>query len=348
VVTSPGSPSGLGIPDQGGETEFNQRFAITTHSSYSAATEMKKALEHQDPMVCGTVVSPVNFLLPDQFSFLSTAEPGAVVWALKPAEGNIIDRGIIARIWNLDNSDISNSTLHFHYSLPIAQAKRTTHVETDMNEVVFVPSNSSDMLISLGHNEMKTYRAKLNVIPLVTKPVVILEGNKVQGSNILNWKMSSEAGIKTYELERSNNGQQFNKIASIAKGAAAVNNYNYTDNNLDIAIPYYYRLKVIDDDNKFSYSNTILIKAASESYNILLFPNPAGDIIKVNFILDKRTRCNVSVINSTGTVVKTVAPPLFERGNNYYILPVKELPAGEYIFCVDTGDKKYVKRFIKK
>lgn len=116
---------------------------------------------------------------------------------------------------------------------------------------------------------------------------------------------------------------------------------------MDIAIPYYYRLKVIDADNKFFYSNTILIKAATDPSGMMLFPNPVTDVLKVFFILDKKARCNVSVINSGGTVVKTVPPPLFERGNNYYILSIKELPAGEYIFCVDTGEKNTQRALLK-
>ncbi len=336
-----------GFPNQGdpSETIFNQRFAITTHTAYSAAAEVKKALEHQDPMVCGTVVSPANFLLPNQFSLVYTTEPDVLIWALKPAEGNFVDRGIVTRMWNLGNNDISNTTLHYHFSLPIAQAKRTTHVETDMPEVV--TATGSDMLFSLGHNEMRTYRAKLNVIALATKPVITLEGNKILASNFINWKASSETSLKTYELERSVNGQQFISIASVAKTGSTAQ-YGYTDKNINSSIPYYYRLKVIDADNKFFYSNTILIKAAKDPSGMMLFPNPVTDVLKVFFMLDKQTRCNVSVISSTGAVVKTVAPPLFEKGNNYYMLSVKELPAGEYVFCIDTGNKKYVKSFIKK
>jgi alpha-mannosidase len=335
-----------GFPDQGdpSETIFNQRFAITTHTTYSAAADMKKALEHQNPMICGTSANPANFLPPDLYSFVYITDPDAVIWALKPAEGNFVDRGVVTRMWNLGNTDLSNSTLHFHYTLPIVQAKRTTHVETDMPDAVI--ASGSDLLFPLGHNEMRTYRTKMNVIPLITKPVVKLDGNKVQESNILNWTISSQDNIKTYQLERSLNGQQFITITSIAKAGTTLH-YDYTDKNINNANPYYYRLKVIDADNKFFYTNTILIKAAKDPSGMMLFPNPVTDVLKVFFMLDKQTRCNVSVISATGAVVKTVAPPLFERGNNYYMLSVKELPAGEYIFCVDTGDKKYVKSFIK-
>ena len=340
-ATPGGNP--LGIPDQGGDAVFNQHFAITTHSTYSAAAEMKKALEHQDSMVCGAVYNPVNFLLPNQYSFLTNDDPGSLIWAVKPSEEGI-DGGTITRVWNLGNTD---ATPTLGYNLVLSQAKRTTHVETDINSITIAPG-VRNLPTAIGHNEMRTYRAKLVVIPLATKAVT-LEGNKVLQSNILTWKIVNEAGYKTYELERSINGQQFTKIGSVAVKGATSNTYNYTDKNLNIATPYYYRLKILNiDNNSFSYSNTILIKAANEASNIILFPNPVTDVLKANFILDKQTRCNVSVYTSKGQVVKIVAPQLFERGNNYYTLPTKELPAGEYIFTIVAGDKKYVKSFVKQ
>jgi hypothetical protein len=96
------------------------------------------------------------------------------------------------------------------------------------------------------------------------------------------------------------------------------------------------------------YSNTVLIKASRDASNIILFPNPAKDLLKANFIINKRTRGQIAIYNSKGELVKTVAPPLFERGNNNYVLSVKDLPAGAYIFSVTADDKKYVKSFIKE
>jgi hypothetical protein len=208
-------------------------------------------------------------------------------------------------------------------------------------------NNSHDLPVQLGHNEMKTFRIKLIVIALPVKSLSFT-GDKIQSSNVLKWDNKGEDLLQKYELERSTDGQQFKRISTIAAKAGIINNYTYADNDINLATPYYYRLKMINTNNGFSYSSTVLIKAAKEASNIIIFPNPVTDVLKANFILDKQTRCNVSVINAAGAVVKTVAPPLFERGNNYYLLPVKELPAGEYIFSVTAGDKKFVKSFIKK
>ncbi|GAB2831138.1 T9SS type A sorting domain-containing protein [Ferruginibacter profundus] len=340
-VLAGGAIGGFGIPGQGGDAIFNQRFAITSHTGYSAAAEMKNALEHQDSMICGAVYNPVNFLLPNQYAYITNDNPDALIWSVKPAEEGI-DRGTITRVWNLDDID-ATSTLT--YSLVINQAKRTTHLETDIGDNIF---GNRNLLIAIGHNEMKTFRVKLTVIPLAAKPV-ILSGDKAGESNVLHWNIDNEAAYKSYELERSIDGQQFAAIATINATGNANNNYTYTDKNLNIAIPFYYRVKIFNkDNNSFSYSNTILIKAANEASNIVLFPNPVTDILNANFILTKKIRAAVAIYDMEGKIVKTFEPPLFERGNNYYTMPIKDLPPGEYVFSVIAGDQKFTKKFVKE
>jgi alpha-mannosidase len=45
----------LGIPDQGGDRYFRQRFALQTHSAFDPVAAMRFALEHQNPLVAGMV-----------------------------------------------------------------------------------------------------------------------------------------------------------------------------------------------------------------------------------------------------------------------------------------------------
>ena len=45
----------LGIPNQGGDTHFMQRFAVQTHGVYDQVSAMRFALEHQNPLVTGVV-----------------------------------------------------------------------------------------------------------------------------------------------------------------------------------------------------------------------------------------------------------------------------------------------------
>jgi alpha-mannosidase len=118
---------GLGIPRQGGDTHFTQRFALCGCARFRAVDAMKFTMEHQDPLVTGLVGS--GGALPEKsFSLLKVSNPDVLLWALKPAEEGIA-HGIIARVWN-----VSTEPQRFSLSLAsgIAAAKQTTHIETDL------------------------------------------------------------------------------------------------------------------------------------------------------------------------------------------------------------------------
>ncbi len=340
-VLTGGTIGGLGFVNQGDDQEFNQRFAVTTHASYSAPAEMKKALEHQNFLVCDTVTSTVNFLLPDHFSFVSTSDPGSVIWAVKPAEEETTN-GVITRIWNLANTDASQTLT---YGLPFNTAFRTTHVETNMNSIT-VPAGGKDLAIGLGHNEMKTFRVMTYSISLPVR-MYSFTANRVSNTsdNEVRWNAGDEGLVNAYIIERSTDGNNFSPIATVNK----VNgNYSYLDKKINTALPYYYRLKIKNNDNTLLYSDIVFIKPDKETTDLIIYPNPVADVVHINIILTKQTRCNVLIMDAAGAVVKTTAPPLFERGYNNYYVSVKELPVGKYSLVVIAGDKKYVQPFVKR
>ena len=121
--------SGLGIPAQGGDNYFMQRFALQPHGQFSQADAMKFALEHQNPLITGGVSGVGEQARPypaGTYSFLNLSDPNVLLWALKPAEDGI-ERGIVARVWNQSDSPAS---YFLQLALPITGADKVTHIET--------------------------------------------------------------------------------------------------------------------------------------------------------------------------------------------------------------------------
>lgn len=141
---------GLGIPNQGGDTHFLQRFALTSHDAYDPVAAMKFALEHQNPLVTGEVTG--GSVYPEAlYSFLNIDNPNVLLWALKPHEDGI-DQGIVIRLWNLSESPAS-----FNLTLapgPIISALRLTHIETPLEEANISGGALSE---TLAGNQMKTF-----------------------------------------------------------------------------------------------------------------------------------------------------------------------------------------------
>lgn len=149
---------GLGIANQGGDSQFLYRFALTTHGAFNQPAAMKFSLEHQNPFVTGMIDGlgtqtrqyPAN-----NFSFVTISDPNVLLWALKPAEDGI-SRGIVARVWNQGSSPV-NYTLGL--SRPITSAEKVTHIETTISGATV---SSGQLNASINQQQIQTHLLKVN------------------------------------------------------------------------------------------------------------------------------------------------------------------------------------------
>jgi alpha-mannosidase len=118
-----GGEGGAGIPDQGGDSRFTQRFALLPFDHYDPVEAMRVALEHQNPLLAVYTPEDAPPLVPAPLLTISSER--VLVWALKPAED--VD-ALVVRLWNLtDEPQPVRVTLG---AGPILSAARVTHIET--------------------------------------------------------------------------------------------------------------------------------------------------------------------------------------------------------------------------
>jgi surface protein len=143
-----------------------------------------------------------------------------------------------------------------------------------------------------------------------TLPVKLLSftGQLNQDKTVtLYWETTNEINNRHYEIERSGSGNNFTKAGNV-NGTAnpnTIQNYSYRDLQKinDIA---FYRLKQVDRDGGYEYSNTILIKN-TENKSISIYPNPA---INELYISGSSPTISYRIVNSTGqTVLSGTAIP---------------------------------------
>jgi hypothetical protein len=81
----------------------------------------------------------------------------------------------------------------------------------------------------------------------------------------LNWETGSEKNTSNYTIQRSTDGVNFDDVELIftqEENASLKNNYHFTDDITKInSEKYYYRLKVVDMNGKFSYTQVELMEA---------------------------------------------------------------------------------------
>ncbi len=144
-----------------------------------------------------------------------------------------------------------------------------------------------------------------------------------------------------FELERSADGTTFSKIATVGSKATNGNSAAALTYQFDDVTPLtsgsYYRLKQLDKDGKFTYSKTVLIKAAKVSAVQIatVYPNPAASSLGVIVTAPQTEKVTLLVTDLSGKTLIRDSKTLVE-GDNRYTLDVTRLAAGSYILTVTT------------
>jgi alpha-mannosidase len=143
----------LGIPDQGGDSLFLQRFALRTRQSFDAVEAMRFALEHQNPLVAGRVTGAKSAPCPPlSYSLLHLDNASVLPWTVKPAEEGI-GQGMIVRLWNL--SDQPQAFALGLNGIKLTRACTASHIETDTGPAEL---KNGSLHGSLRGNQVGTWR----------------------------------------------------------------------------------------------------------------------------------------------------------------------------------------------
>jgi uncharacterized lipoprotein YddW (UPF0748 family) len=102
-------------------------------------------------------------------------------------------------------------------------------------------------------------------------------------NSLVNWRTLSETNTASFEVERSTDGVNFNRVASLraAGNSQTERTYRLTDPLLAEGI-YYYRIRSIDRDGKSSYSEVKSVQYRFDQQQVVAGPNPFTSYVNVN------------------------------------------------------------------
>jgi hypothetical protein len=158
----------------------------------------------------------------------------------------------------------------------------------------------------------------------------------------LKWQTASESNNNYFDIERSNDGITFQTIGKV-KGAGTSNtpkNYTFTDNNPGFI--NHYRLRQVDLDNKYSYSQ-ILFAKVSRANPLKLTTNLVRSNLQVQINLEQNMIGSISVYDLSGREILKLNGKTGTQNLN-----VSGLSRGKYLLRLITTDKQvYSGQFIK-
>lgn len=172
---------------------------------------------------------------------------------------------------------------------------------TDTTTIDFVVN--SDLMSGDANRFMLVFQRPSIALPVT---FVSIDANQNTASDInVNWTVTNEININHYELERSNNGVDFEKIATqlVLNNSGAYSNYSYLDNNFNVS-DLYYRVKAVESVGQIIYSKVVKVQFDKKSSSISIQPNPIKNgQIRVLFGKEYVGVCNVELINLQGQVL---------------------------------------------
>ncbi len=158
---------------------------------------------------------------------------------------------------------------------------------------------------------------EVGYVPIVTRqgdispislPVELVEfnGELEEKSVRLNWRTASETNNAGFEVQRSSNGIEWDPIGFVDNLSAVVsngiNNYNHIDPT-PFAGMNYYRLKQVDQDETFDYSNVISINYDAPQAEVQVFPNPTNEVFYIDLDNPLGEKVTISVSDNLGREV---------------------------------------------
>ena len=118
----------------------------------------------------------------------------------------------------------------------------------------------------------------------------------------LDWKVAEQQGIVSYEIEKSTTGNDFDKIGFVTANNQNSFTYHFADDR-PFSGTVFYRLKIIEQDGGFNYSQIISVNYVA-SNAVKLYPIPAGSIIYLKLNDEKFIDSDAIILDISGKTVK--------------------------------------------
>ncbi len=192
-------------------------------------------------------------------------------------------------------------------------------------------AGSNGYALQANVSSFSTFYFANNTAPL-TLQLLSFTGALINDVAQLQWITESENGTKEFIGERSTDAVNFSAIGTVAaNNSPGKSTYNYTDATVSelASSIVYYRLRIVDTNAKYSYSDIVTLNLPGIAGSIIIHPNPVINVASVEVNAVATENANWEVIDNTGRTVMQKSIFLFKGGNTFTI-NMGNLPTGVY------------------
>lgn len=196
------------------------------------------------------------------------------------------------------------------------------------------------------HGETEDYRIPVQSFAL---PVSLLsfEARVVSNNAVaLHWTTANEDGLNRFEIERSaDNVNWMQWQQATAKGnAVPTNEYDVYDAQ-PLSGRSYYRLKLIDNSGRYSYSDVRMVQLRKGIETISILPNPAKNRTTVLVSAISTEMLQMRLTDMAGRTVLQQTERL-QPGANSIELSLQGLAAGTYVLVLQMSEDRVTRKLV--
>ncbi len=190
----------------------------------------------------------------------------------------------------------------------------------------------------------EVFDAAITYETIIPVEITLFEGSFEGDVVNLKWITATETNNFGFEVERcelNSERQAWEKIGFVNGNGTTTNRvtYNFTDKNI-LSNRYYYRLKQIDMDGTYEYSNEVLIEinTLNEFQLFQNYPNPFNPSTEIFYVIPKSGNITLKVYNIIGSEVATLVDGFVNAGKHSIKFNAKDFASGIYFYRMNTDE----------
>jgi len=174
------------------------------------------------------------------------------------------------------------------------------------------------------------------------------QGTEAQGTEVqLSWATASETNNAGFDVERSVDGQAFSKVGFTPGSGTTTEaqRYRFMDDDVPFANTVRYRLKQVDLDGTFTYSDAVSVDITPHSFKLMeSAPNPFRTTTRLRYALSESASVEMNLYDVLGRHVQTLVDA--ERGAGRYTVTLDGagLAPGTYFVRIRTDTQVETRR----
>ncbi len=198
---------------------------------------------------------------------------------------------------------------------------------------------NKNVILIVG-NSGKIYKTLTAGMPV---ELVNFAAQIIDGKINLFWQTATEINNHKFVVERcySSPAEKWEKVGEITGNGTSttINNYSFIDNNVKEG-NYLYRLKQIDYDGSYQYSNSINVSLINPLEFSLKqnYPNPFNPSTTISYSIASASDVNITVYNIIGKAITELVNSRQQAGTYNINFNAKDLSSGIYFAKISAGN----------